>query len=109
MTLIHVNEVYGACFVMPSWRRCNISGVTAGVVVGEIGALLEVEKVAGEADLGNLEMVKGSKLRLLIIIGRGDRRERGGGDGRDGRGDRNDRAERGDRGERKYDGERRGG
>ena len=109
MTLIHDNEVYGACFVMPSWRRCNISGVTAGVVVGEIGALLEVEKAAGEADLGKLEVIMWSKLSSLIIICRGDRRERGGGDGRDGRGDRNDRAERGDRGERKYDGERRGG
>ena len=78
-------------------------------MVGEIGALLEVEKVAGEADLGKLEVIKLSRLCLFIIICRGDRRERGGGDGRDGRGDRNDRAERGDRGERKYDGERRGG
>ena len=45
-------------FVVPSWRHFDISGVTAGVVVGEIGALLEVEKVAGEADLGNLEVIK---------------------------------------------------
>ena len=45
---------------MPSWRHCDISGVTVGVVVGEIGALLEVEKVAEEADLGKLEMIKWS-------------------------------------------------
>ena len=77
--------------------------------MGEIEALLEVEKVAGEADLGKLGVIKWSTLCLHIIICRGDRRERGGGDGRDGRGDRNDRADRGDRGERKYDGERRGG
>ena len=43
---------------MPIWRRFDISGVTAGVVLGEIGALLEVEKGAGEADLGNLEVMK---------------------------------------------------
>ena len=42
---------------MPSCRHYDISGVTAGVVVGEIGALLEVEKVAGEADLGKMEVI----------------------------------------------------
>ena len=47
---------------MPSWRHYDISGVTAGVVVGEIGALLEVEKVVGEADLGKLEVTKWSTL-----------------------------------------------
>ena len=44
----------------------DISGVTAGVVVGEIGALLEVEKVVGEADLGKLEVIKWSTLCFLI-------------------------------------------
>ena len=43
-------------FCCVSWRHYDISGVTAGVVVGEIGALLEVEKVVGEADLGKLEV-----------------------------------------------------
>ena len=51
---------------MPSWRHSDISGVTAGVVVGEIGALLEVEKVVGEADLGKLEVIKWSTLCFLI-------------------------------------------
>ena len=52
--------------IVPSWRHCDISGVTAGVVVGEIGALLEVEKVVGEADLGKLEVIKWSTLCFLI-------------------------------------------
>ena len=53
-------------FCCVSWRHYDISGVTAGVVVGEIGALLEVEKVVGEADLGKLEVIKWSTLCFLI-------------------------------------------
>ena len=35
-------------------------------MVGEIGALLEVEKVVGEADLGKLKVIKWSTLCFLI-------------------------------------------